>query len=78
MIPQEREINKQTKQGKYKTKRNPVSSNKIKQEKIYFITGPDKEANMETKTTQELHSKYSDVFTGIGCFEGTFSLQVKE
>ena len=30
------------------------------------------------KTRQELHGKYSDAFSGIGCFKGTFSLQVKE
>ena len=31
-----------------------------------------------TKPPQEWHSKYSDVFSGIGCFKGTFFLQVKE
>ena len=46
----------------------------------YFITGPDKEADMamSAKTMQELHYKYSDVFIGIGCFKDTFPLQVKE
>ena len=29
-------------------------------------------------TKQELHNEYSDVFTGIGCFKATFSLQVKD
>ena len=29
-------------------------------------------------TTQTIHNEYSNVFTGIGCFKGTFSLQVKE
>ena len=31
-----------------------------------------------TTITQELHSKYNDVFTGIVCLKGTFSLQVTE
>ena len=45
----------------------------------YFITVLDKEADMmvSTKTTQELHGKYSDVFSEIWCFKGTFSSQVK-
>ena len=27
--------------------------------------------------TQKIHITFSDVFNGIGCFEGTFSLQLK-
>ena len=27
--------------------------------------------------TQKIHNTYGDVFNGIGCFEGTFSLQLK-
>ena len=40
----------------------------------------DKEADMVARSnpTQELHSKYTNVFSGIGCFKGTISLQVKE
>ena len=30
------------------------------------------------KTTQEVCHKSNNVFTGIRCFKGTFSLQVKE
>ena len=30
------------------------------------------------KITKELHDTYSDAISGIGCFKGTFSLQVKE
>ena len=33
---------------------------------------------MSGETTQKMHSEYSKVFTGIGCFKGTFSLQVKD
>ena len=38
------------------------------------------EADMvaSAKTTHELHNTHSYVFTGISCFKGTFSLQVKE
>ena len=52
--------------------------NKIRQ--VHFIVGPDKEADMvaSVKATQEFHNEYSDVFTGIGCFKDTFSLQIKE
>ena len=28
--------------------------------------------------TQSVHNKFKDIFTGIACFKGTFSLQVKE
>ena len=27
--------------------------------------------------TQKIHNTYGNVFNGIGCFEGTFSLQLK-
>ena len=27
--------------------------------------------------TQKIHEKFGNVFNGIGCFEGTFSLQLK-
>ena len=30
------------------------------------------------ETTQKIHIEYSDMFTVIGCFKGTFSLQVKD
>ena len=46
---------------------------------MYFITGPGKEAigvaNAETTIT--VLDEFNDVFTGIGCFKGTFSLQDK-
>ena len=28
--------------------------------------------------TNQIHSKFGDFFSGVGCFEGTFSLHVKE
>ena len=30
-----------------------------------------------TEITKQLQKEFEDVFTGIGCFDGTFSLQVK-
>ena len=30
------------------------------------------------KTTSNIHDEYNDLFTGTGCFKGTFSLQVKD
>ena len=27
--------------------------------------------------TQSIHTRFDDIFNGIGCFEGTFSLQLK-
>ena len=27
--------------------------------------------------TQDIHNRFGNVFNGIGCFEGTFSLQLK-
>ena len=45
-----------------------------------FLAVTDKKPNMgaSTKTTQKLYHKYSDVFSYIWCFKGTFSFQVKE
>ena len=31
---------------------------------------------VSAKRTHEFHDVYSDAFTGVGCFKGTFSLQV--
>ena len=38
--------------------------------------GGDKEASR--LITQKIHSKFSDIFTGIGSFKGTFKLQVSK
>ena len=45
-----------------------------------FVTGPEEEANREesAKLTKAIHNEFKDLFSGIGCFEGTFSLQVEE
>ena len=45
----------------------------------YFIAGPGIEVDREvSQETRKIGSECSDVFTGIGCFKGTFSLQVKD
>ena len=45
----------------------------------YFRSSTDKEAEKKEShlIIQNIHSKFSDVFTGIGCFKGTFKLQVR-
>ena len=44
------------------------------------FSGQERKADMvvSAKTTQELHSKYSDTSSGIGYLKGTFSLQFTE
>ena len=60
-------------------KNNLHTNNKTKQEIDYFIAGPGTEANRvaSAEITQKMHDDVSDIFTGNGCFKGTFSLQVK-
>ena len=43
----------------------------------HFIGGPEKETNMKASAviTQSVHIEFKYLFTGIGCFKGTFSLQ---
>ena len=45
----------------------------------YFLSGPSYDSNKKrsAETTQQLHKDFQDVFNGIGCFDGTFSLQLK-
>ena len=45
----------------------------------YFYSSKDPEADKRQSDdmTQKIHNTYSDVFNGIGCFEGTFLLQLK-
>ena len=52
-----------------------INSSKIN----YFILSLNKEANRKAgaKLRQQLQKEFKDVFTEIGCFEGTFSLQGK-
>ena len=45
----------------------------------YFFSSSDVDADKRKsiKLMCEIHNTYGDVFNGIGCFEGTFSLQLK-
>ena len=45
----------------------------------YFLSGLSYEIDrkMSTETTQQKHKDFEDVFNGIGCLDGTFSLQIK-
>ena len=45
----------------------------------YFASSSNTDADKRKsiKMTQIIHNKFDDVFNGIGCFKGTFSLQVK-
>ena len=44
----------------------------------YFLPGSNQDNNkrVSAKITQQLQRDFKDVFTGIGCFNGTFSLQI--
>ena len=46
----------------------------------YFRSSANKEAGQEASRliTQKIHSKSSNIHIGIGFFEGTFKLQVKD
>ena len=77
-------MNEQSNQNKSQTKRNLYinlhNDISINQAIHYFIADLRREADMTeiTKITQEIFNTFNDVFSGIGCFKGTFSLQVKD
>ena len=45
----------------------------------YIFSGANYERNKKksAESIQQIHKEFADVFHGIGCFEGTFSLQLK-
>ena len=45
----------------------------------YFLPGPNQDNKKwgSVEITQQLEQHFTDVFTGIGCFDSTFLLQVK-
>ena len=45
----------------------------------YFLSGPscDTDNRKSAKLTQQIHEEFNNVFNGIGCLGGTFSLQLK-
>ena len=46
----------------------------------YFLAGPSCESDKRksAEVTQQIHKEFEDVFNGIRCLEGTFSLQLKQ
>ena len=46
----------------------------------YFRSSRNRVANKRTSDvlTNKIHKEFRDFFSGIDCFEGTFTLQVKE
>ena len=47
--------------------------------KNYFLAGPshDSDKRKSAESAQQIHKDFDDVLNGIGCFEGTYSLQLK-
>ena len=73
----EQQINKQTKPKNYR--RDNPCTNKGKLDTDHFVAGQHMETDRAASAkTMEMHNECNDVFTGIGCFKGTFSLQVSD
>ena len=62
--------------SKSNNKTKPVVKSKLSERIEYFLSGPsyDSDKKRSAETTQQLHEDFEDVFNGIGCFDGTFSL----
>ena len=56
------------------------TNGKTNQKTDYSITGSGKEADRQARAeeTIKIHQEYGNVFTGIGCSIGFFSLQFKD
>ena len=54
-------------------------NNKLSNTIHYLLQGPicDKDKKVSAKITQQLQRDFEGVFNVIGCFDGTFSLQLK-
>ena len=44
---------------------------------FFFSSNITADKRQSSKMTQRIHDRFSNIFNGIGCFEGTFSLQLK-
>ena len=64
--------------SKNNSKDNPYTNNKVKPETDCLVGRVDMETDRvaSDKTTINIHNEFSDMFTGIKCFKGTFSLKV--
>ena len=65
--------------SKYSNKSKPMVESRLSETINYFLSGPsyDSDKKRSTEITQQLHKDFDEVFNGIGCFDGTFSLQLK-
>ena len=56
-----------------------TNANKLDKSTKYFLSGPsyDTGKSKSAELTQQIHKEFNNVLNGIGCFEGTFSLQLK-
>ena len=57
----------------------PTVESKLFETIEYFLSGLsyDNKKKRRAKITQQLHKDFEDLFNGIECFDGTFSLQLK-
>ena len=58
---------------------NPMVITKSNKRTECFLSGPTYESDKRkgAESTWQIHKDFDDMFNGIGCFEGTFSLQLK-
>ena len=70
-----REINKQDANGQNGQNISNNSNNSVN----YFFSSSNIMAGkrQSSEMTQKIHNRFDNIFNGIGCFEGTFSLQLK-
>ena len=64
---------------KFDNKEKPMVTDKEPNTINYFLPGPhqDNDKRVSAEITQQLQGYFKDVFTGIGCLAGIFSLQLK-
>ena len=44
---------------------------------LYSLNNVDADKRRSSTMRQSIHTRFGEVFIGIGCFKGTFSLQLK-
>ena len=44
---------------------------------LYSLNNVDADKRRSSTMMQSIHTRFGEVFNGIGCFKGTFSLQFK-
>ena len=65
--------------SKFKTEDKTTVNDNNNNSITYFIPDPNSDVNKKAsdKISQQLQREFKDVFNGVECFDGTFSLQVK-